>query len=310
MTAANAWAQALTTLDAQVAHREPAWRASEPAFRTAKCVLQRGLLGSVQAIVKSLGPREGPWRWYFARERALYRALRTAPFALRTPSLLVDHADTDWIILEAIDGQAVSSTRACRAPWPTEVRENLLRDLGVLSAISPTDLRWPALAPSDSERAALRARLLEDPSAPTAWITEGLARAGHIGLLDEASAALALEALAQDPTVASAHGDLLLRNVLATATHELIWIDWECAGSHHRHWDLALLWINATAPDRGAIESQVSADVVAQRSFAACALFACARERLYRQRSGARDTRGQWLRDAEALLTARLRPLC
>ena len=87
----------------------------------------------------------------------------------------------------------------------------------------------------------MRERLLEDPSDPS-WIRDGVRLCGRRGLLDEELARNIDAALANAPTAPN-HGDLLLRNVIGDDEDDIVLVDWECAGTHLRDWDLALLWL-------------------------------------------------------------------
>jgi hypothetical protein len=286
------WSAALAALPERLARAAPAFVPEGEPFRTAKCILTYGHYEGVPAVAKLLGPREGPWRWYFERELALYRAFASEAPPVRAPALFAASEVEGALVLERLRGAPLCETRAARGPLPPGSLHALLDSLDRWRAV---DLSAPAYAscaiePSTDVRDALRARLLEDPSAPLRWITDGLAWAARRALLPPSVAELALDALEAHPATRPCHGDLLLRNVLwledPEASPRLAWIDWECAGLHAEGWDLGLLWVNVSEQDRDAVASCARSlgNSLAFRAWAACALFACARERLYRSR--------------------------
>ncbi|MBL8683710.1 MAG: phosphotransferase [Myxococcales bacterium] len=252
-----------------------------------------GQLGGLPAVAKALGPRDGPWRWYFERELALYRAFEKSPPPVRLARLLDASEAEGVLVFERLRGAALCDTRMARAPLGEALREALLESIDRWGSIAVDDPRWAAPSPSADERAALRAQLLEDPSAPLAWITEGLAACPAKKLLDRVAVDRALAALEAHPQTRASHGDLLLRNVLGLDDGTVAWIDLECAGPHAEGWDLGLVWVNVDDADRAAVERRANAlGASGYRAWAACALFACAREKLYRTRSRADDARG------------------
>jgi aminoglycoside phosphotransferase (APT) family kinase protein len=265
------------------------------------------------AIAKLTGPRDGPWRWYFDRELALYRAFAREPAPVRLAELYFADEREGVMVFEWPRGQCVCETRAARRSVGQERLEAILDSLEAFAALSVSDPRIPAIEPDPSVTKALRDRLLEDPSAPLAWIEEGLLASANKRLLPESIAARAAERLREHSVVRASHGDFLLRNVMALGGDEpraIAWIDLECAGPHAQGWDLGLLWVNVVDEDRAAIERRVErwSDAAATRAWAACALFAIARERLYRTRSASRgpDERERAFERMVAALSERL----
>jgi len=127
--------------------------------------------------------------------------------------------------------------------------------------------------PSRADVDAMRARLLEDPTSPTGWISSGLVACAKRGLLDAEIA----ERLAKDVKGAAfQHGDLLLRNVMRDS-QGLAVIDWECAGAHAEGWDAALL--SVFAPTWAREELADGCDAASSR---ACFVFALLREIVFR----------------------------
>ena len=80
------------------------------------------------------------------------------------------------------------------------------------------------------------------------------------------SRATSTQALANAPTAPN-HGDLLLRNVIGDDEDDLVLVDWECAGTHLRDWDLALLWTQLAGPGRGIVEDAVRESGARWRAF-------------------------------------------
>lgn len=222
---------------------------------------------------------------------------------MRLAELFDASAPEGVLVFERLSGAALCDTRMARAPLGARRREALLDSLDAWATIAADDPRWATILPTDIERQALRAQLLEDPSAPVAWITEGLASCVDKELLEQRTVDAALDALSAHPTTRASHGDLLLRNVLGLDDRTIAWIDLECAGLHAEGWDLGLLWVNVHDDDRASVESRAKAlGAAGYRAWAACALFACAREKLYRARSRPDDARGLRLqRDIEYL---------
>ena len=342
--------------------------ATEPPRRARKSSLEIGVFRGAPAVAKRLVRDTPVWRWYFARERAVYRAFAVAPPPVRAPRLLAE--DDDVLVLERLPGDPLATRRSPAAELPPAQLAALAAALDRLSALpfgsaarsgeagpfdrlsalpfgsaarsgeagpfdrlsalpfgsaarsgeagpfdrlsalpfgsaarsseagpfdrlsalpfgsaarsgeagpfdrlsalpfgsaarsgeagpfdrlsalpfgsaarsgeaGPFDRlsahrgELPGEPPPPRVRAQLRARLLEDPTAPT-WIADGAARCGLPARVVDAIRAL---------PVAFAHGDLLLRNVVADADGgELGFVDWECAGPYPAGWDRALLW--------------------------------------------------------------------
>jgi hypothetical protein len=258
------------------------------------------------AIAKLTGPRDGPWRWYFDRELALYRSFAREPAPVRLAALMASDEVEGVMVFERLRGECVCETRAARRSLGPALLEAVLDSLDRFATLALDDPRWTTLAPESSVTRALRDRLLEDPSAPIEWVCEGLALSARRGLLPERSALRAVERVREHPVARASHGDFLLRNVMATE-EGVAWIDLECAGAHAQGWDLALLWVNVVDEDRAVIERRVErlGSLAAERAWAACALFAIARERLYRARTRV-DERERAFERMVAALTERL----
>ena len=104
-----------------------------------------------------------------------------------------------------------------------------------------------------------------------AWIREGLARS-H--LAPEVTARLVVAVV--DAPVATAHGDALVRNLIA-ANNELVLVDWECAGRYVADWDLALFATQLAPPAWGPIDRAIG-DGPRRAAFDALVAFALVRE--------------------------------
>jgi len=111
--------------------------------------------------------------------------------------------------------------------------------------------------------------------------------------------------------LAFAHGDAFLRNVLTTDAGDLAMVDWEFAGLYPWGWDLAVLWVSATDPDRDAIDALVADEAPGHRvGFIACATVAAARDlHIYTSALRLDDLHPTVLRLADSLTALAARPL-
>jgi hypothetical protein len=66
------------------------------------------------AIATLTGPRDGPWRWYFDRAFALYRAFAREPAPVRFADRLFADERDGVMVFEWLRGQCVCQTRAAR----------------------------------------------------------------------------------------------------------------------------------------------------------------------------------------------------
>ena len=255
-----------------------AFRATGEILPARKSQLVVGEVDGSPAIAKRVlrasdGAVDPVWAWYFAREVAIYRAFAVQSPAVRVPRFVA--ADDEVLVIERLPGAPIARRRRPQAELPHHQVASLLE---ARRAIAAWRGELPTEPPPPRVRSQLRSRLLEDPTAPIAWITEGLARAATRGWLDADDARLAGEAIAGYPEVAPSHGDLLLRNVIADG-HTLALVDWECAGLHAADWDLALLYTQLAASARDPIEAEIEAGSPARaQAFVALILFAFARE--------------------------------
>jgi hypothetical protein len=258
-----------------------------PVRRTLKSRLLRGAVEGRAVFVKQLARRDTLWRWYFDRELELYRRFAVEAPPVSVPRLLA--ADEALGVLALEDGGSPLATRRRHG----DALDG--RSLDALSQICSAIGAWrrglaiaSGVAPSAADVRVMRRRLLEDPSAPLAWVSEGVQRCGELGFFDEAAVALLQQALRDHPAIAFAHGDLLPRNLLRAADRVLV-VDWECAGPHLEGWDVALLWVNVP-PLRPRLEATAAGRVVAaQRALWACAAFALGRELKFRARTWRAD---------------------
>jgi hypothetical protein len=253
-----------------------AFRATGETLSARKSQLVVGEVAGVAAVVKRVaraanGSVNEVWAWYFAREVAIYRAFAARPPSVRVPSLF--GADDELLVIERLPGAPIARKRRPHAELSHDHVRALLEIRRQIAAY-PGEL--PSTPPPPRVRSQLRSRLLEDPSAPIAWITDGLARAATRGWLDDDDARQARDAIAAYPVVAPSHGDLLLRNVIDDAGR-LGLVDWECAGNHAADWDLALLYTQLAPSARAPIDEAIG---TAERAsaFAALTVFAFARE--------------------------------
>lgn len=215
---------------ADVAAAIPGFRASTDlvAPRARKSALLVGTLADGTRVIakRPLRADDAVAAWYFARECHIYRSLVGPDH----PRLIF--ASEALLVVEYLAGGALATLR----------RPNATLDPATLASLLAIGARLatrtlPALPPPGSIVANLRRRMLEDPSAPLAWLLAAIERSPEA--FDKARVADALRA---DPTTATCHGDLLLRNVVrSAASASPVVVDWECAGTYLRDWDRALL---------------------------------------------------------------------
>jgi hypothetical protein len=260
----------------------PTFRATSSPWRAFKTELVFGEVDGAPVIAKRLLRATAVWAWYFARERAVYAALAAAPVPVRAPQLVA--ADDRVLIVERLPGAPLAKRRYPRA----DLAPATVRALALLCGKLAT---WTgevrAQQPPPRVRSQLRSRLLEDPSAPLQWIRDGVARCASREVIGGALARRIDAALAAHAPIAFGHGDFLLRNVLHDdATGALALVDWECAGTHVRDWDLALLWAQLGDAARATLEAMIDGEP-RRRAFHALAAFAIARELRYVNNFGA-----------------------
>jgi hypothetical protein len=283
-------------------------QAPGPVRRSIKCVVVPATLGGRPLVVKALFRAPAVWRWYLQRERAVLELFaRVAPplGSVRVPRLLA--ASDDLLVLERMPGEPLAARRhdaRIRGVDPS-TWEALLAAREGLRRWSPRGLAVPA--PDGEATALMRRRVLEDPSAPLAWIVEGIDFLRTAGLLEELDAAAMSRALASHGTTSFSHGDLLPRNVLRDGTGALALVDWECAGEHADAWDAALLWVFAPSWARERLAQDHSASGASRAAFLACVGFALTREMFYRNRRGAEDPVARRLSRERASTLAELR---
>jgi len=275
--------------------------------RTLKSRLLAGVVDGAEVLLKRLVRRDPHWRWYFAREAALYRSFATEPPPVRAPRLHAALDEHGLLVLELLPGPALARGRRSEDALPAETIAQVTALCDALAAWERGRTAAPARPPSPAARGALRRRLLEDPSDPLGWVREGAERCAQLGVLPPPAAGAIRRALEEHPAVAFAHGDLLPRNLLRVPGG-LALVDWECAGLHPAAWDRALLWVSLPAA-RGALEAGPPGGARGERAaFWACVSFALARELRFRQRSRPRPaTAGEErLRAEQASALARL----
>jgi len=280
----------------------PALAEVRPLATSVKCTLFAATLDGAPVVVKALRRDVAPWRWYFARELALLDAFARAPPPVAAPRLVAADLAAGVAVLTRLDGEALSRGRFVAGPLSPRTLAALLDRVAALARWRE-GLSLATAPPPPTEAAAVRERLLEDPTAPGRWCADTLARAAEAGAIPAGLAAWATEALPS--AVDFAHGDLLPRNVLV-CDGEVALVDWECAGAFTRGWDLAQLWAALPASQRPAAEEAAGALGLTARGFAAVALVALARERFYRMRFASDgDARMAALDEALAALAAR-----
>ncbi len=203
------------------------------------------------------------------REIAIYSAFSKTRLPVRVPKMLAADDERGFIVLERIDGKPLAYRRHV-VPKDRPTWDALIATARAIRSITCT----VDVAPTADDTRAMRARLLEDPTAPTEWISSGLLECAKRGLLARDVAAR----LAKDVKGAVfQHGDLLLRNVIGSDAG-LVLVDWECAGPHAEGWDAALLSVFAPQWARAPLSDGLDA-----ASFHACFVFALLREIVFRR---------------------------
>jgi aminoglycoside phosphotransferase len=253
-----------------------------PVRRSIKSVLVPCSVNGTRVMVKRRFDDKPAWRWYDRREPLVLEALSPA-LGVCTPKVVAVDQAAGLLVMTRVGGVPVASRRhsLTRHPsnvWPRERWEKLVTCVHAIrhwSQGAQVAHTLASLDASDDDRTTMmRARVLEDPSRPLDWIVEGLERVAA-PMRHESIAALRAY-----PTLAFAHGDLLLRNVLDD-DGVLGLVDWECAGWHAEAWDAALVWVWAPEWARNALAHDF-ATPDARRAFGACAVFAVSREAYYR----------------------------
>jgi len=240
--------------------------------RGRKSELLAGVVDGLPVIGKRTLRPNPIWDWYADREVALYRAFQRDPLPVTAPRLVA--ADHGVLVIECLAGAPMATRRHPEAPLS---RETLQAFVELRARLAAWRGQPPADPPPPRVRSRMRERLLEDPTAPMAWIREGIGTCARRGILDAGVARRLDDAIAEHAPVAFGHGDLLLRNVLGQGT-QIALVDWECAGLHIYDWDLALLWSQLAAPARPPLEDAVRSDRKRWRAFRALTVFALARE--------------------------------
>lgn len=250
----------------------PGFRAVGRTRFARKTVFQWGEVDGRPVIAKRLRRPDAVWAWYLDREIALYRAFALRPLPIRAPAFVA--AADDLLVIERLPGAVLATRRHPHADLDPAVVERLVAYREALAA-------WqgdvPTAPPPVAVRVQLRLRLLEDPTAPVAWVREGLATCVAQRLLEADVARRLDDAIAAHLPIAFGHGDLLLRNIIFDGD-QLGLVDWECAGPHLHDWDLALLWSQLAPSAREPIERVVRAEPARWRAFLGLVGFALARE--------------------------------
>jgi hypothetical protein len=280
--------QDLDALEREVARLLPAFRARGAPRRTLKSRLLLGTAGGQDVLVKKLVRREALWRWYFARELQLYERFAVERPPWRVPRMLAADEGAGLLVLERLPGPALATYRRQADALDERSLDALVQLCDGIGAWTRGLELAPADPPPPAAVAAMRDRLLEDPSAPLTWVLDGIERAAALGFVARDAAVLMQAHLRDHPVLSFAHGDLLPRNLLR-AGERIGVVDWECAGPHVAEWDRALLWANVPAA-RERLEAGIAASPrPRQLAFWSCAAFALAREVKFRERARRSD---------------------
>ena len=218
-----------------------------------------GVLDGMNVVAKRLARPNDVWAWYLAREIAIYRAFAAEPPPIRVPRLVA--AADDVLVVEHL-GEPLAQRRS---PQITLDDATLQRLLAMHEQLARWRGAFPTERPPPAVLAQLRARFLEDPTAPVEWVRDGLARAARRGIVP----GQVVERIVLDGTTVPSHGDLLLRNAVGDGL-----ADWECAGPYLADWDLALLAIQLAPAQRPRVEAAARHPA----TFRALVVFALVRE--------------------------------
>lgn len=251
----------------------PAFRATGPRLRARKSSVLPGDIDGVAVIAKRVAKDSDVWRWYFARETAIYRERSGS---LPMPRLIA--ADDSILIVERVPGEPLGRRRDPRAALPAAALDELI---AIHCRIARSTGAWPTIEPTPRVRSQLRSRLLEDPTAPVEWVRAGVERVVSRRIVPRDLGQRMTSAIDAHAEIAPSHGDPLLRNAIGEHIDErwrITLVDWECAGLHLADWDLALLYTQLTAESRAPIEREVRSSDARWRCFVALVAFAIARE--------------------------------
>jgi aminoglycoside phosphotransferase (APT) family kinase protein len=249
----------------------PGFVATGPIVRARKSELLAGTLDDAPVLAKRLHRSSPVWSWYQARELAVYRAFAAHPSPVRAPRLIA--ASDELLVIERIVGEPLATKRRAYVELEPAMLEQLLASLDALAAWQGAVAEVPA---APRVRARLREGLIEDPASGGQWIRDGILRSGRRGLVSARAARRVSEAI--DLTqLAFGHGDLLVRNVIASGGEPVL-VDWECAGSYPRDWDRALLSTQLAESAGAALEAPLRHDTRRIATFRALVAFALVRE--------------------------------
>ena len=257
--------------------------------RSLKCVVFSGQLGGRSVVAKVLDHRDPLWRWYFEREALV------VPHLAAAPELVANDQENGVLVFASAVGKPLARGRRLGR----EIDSRII-DAALAASDSCAGVELPVEPPPEAVRAAMRSRLLEDPTAGIDWFVAGIDRCAGLGLVDSELAERMRAALADYPELRCQHGDLLPRNI-ATCGDEILVFDWECAGDHARDWDRALLWAGLAPYNRAHIErSLANAEPERIAGFRALCAFALAREVKFARRGS--PSRSRLERDLDAAL--------
>jgi hypothetical protein len=263
---------------------------AEQVRQSIKCVVLPGWLGERAVVVKKVVAPEPLWSWYLHREAELYQRFRTTPPPVAAPALIAADTSRQVMVLERAPGEPIAFKRHDVQKLDRPTCEALLAARRSIADWSAGLELAPRSAPDAASVAMMRSRLLEDPSAPLQWFTEGIARSATLKLISDEHAQMLEAALVAHPTIRFAHGDLLLRNVIRADDGKLTLIDWECAGAHPEGWDAALLWVWMPEWARQSLRDDFEREGEgAACAFLACVAFALLRELKFRSSRSKRD---------------------
>jgi hypothetical protein len=229
--------------------------------RTGKGGLARGRFAGRPAFAKWLTLREEAWEERFLTEVDFYLRAAGEPAPVRVPRLLCGSRDDFVLVVEWLEGHALSRGRYLEGEAAPGALDALLEALARVHA-------WRLYPPPPAEE------VLEEVEARVLRYVDA-------GYLAEEDLATWRAAAARPPALELSHGDPVLSNVLAGPGFGVALVDWEFAGWHLAGHDLAILWtlLQASPAARARVEADARVRYAAHPAlFELCRLLAVGRE--------------------------------
>lgn len=218
--------------------------------RTGKGILARGHVEGRPAFAKWLTLREEAWEERFLTEIDFYQRAAGERAPVRIPELLCSSREDLVLVVEWLEGEALSRGRYLEGGATPGQMDALLAGFAAVHA-------WRLYPPPPP------AEVLEE-------VEDRVVRYVDAGYLGEEDLAFFRAAAAGPAALEFSHGDPVLANVLVGPGFPVALVDWEYAGWHLAGHDLAILW--TMLQPSPALRARVEAAAL-QRYAAAPALF-------------------------------------